>query len=131
MRSERSAESRLGRRVDVAPCAAMPESASLLRVTAIVRPARAEQVCLKLLERGLVRELTAVECRGYGRQKGHLDAYAGDEYRIDFLPKVLIEGLVDRADEAAVRELILANARTGRIGDGKIFFVAVEHDLDA
>ncbi|GDY14822.1 nitrogen regulatory protein P-II [Planctomycetota bacterium] len=98
---------------------------SLLSVQLVVRPQRAEQLCQRLLASGWFEELTAVECRGYGRQKGHLDDYDGDEYRIDFLPKVLITGVIpaDRRDELV--ELVCRIGRTGRIGDGKIFLLPV------
>ena len=95
------------------------------RLTIVVRPRRAESLCQRLLASGLVDDLTAVECRGYGRQKGHLEDYADDEYRIDFLPKVLIQGLVAADHREEVVDLICSTARTGRIGDGKVFFQPV------
>lgn len=97
---------------------------------AVVRPQRAEAICQRLLETGWVEDLAVLECRGYGRQKGHLDSYQASEYRIDFLPKVRISGLVpaSRADEAAA--IMVAAARTGRIGDGKVFLLPVEQVVD-
>ena len=95
----------------------------MLRLTAVVRPQRAEVLCQRLLASGLVEELTAIECRGYGRQKGHLESYKDAEYAIDVLPKVAIEGIVAREAKQRVVDLILSSCRTGRIGDGKIFLV--------
>jgi nitrogen regulatory protein P-II 1 len=101
-----------------------------LHATIVVRPQRAETLCQRLLAEGLIEELTAMDCRGYGRQKGHLDSYAGDEYAIDFLPKVVITGIIARADRDRLVELVCRTARTGRIGDGKIFLAAIETTLD-
>ena len=100
----------------------------MLRATIVVRPQRADILCQRLLARGLIAGLTAVECRGYGRQKGHLETYKESEYAIDFLPKVQIEGLVEAEAMDALVELVCATSRTGRIGDGKIFFVRIESD---
>lgn len=115
-----------------APAGAPPPvpggSATVLRATIVVRPQRADSLCQRLLASGLVEGLTAVECRGYGRQKGHLETYKDAEYAIDFLPKVLIEGVVDPAKVAELVDLVCATCRTGRIGDGKIFLVRVESD---
>ena len=91
-------------------------------MTIIVRPQRAEVLCQRLLETGLVDELTAAEVRGYGRQKGHLETYNGDEYHLDVLPKVQITGIIAEADAPRITDLICTVARTGRIGDGKVFF---------
>ncbi len=98
----------------------------MLALTAVVRPQKADLLCQRLLASGLIDELTAAECRGYGRQKGQLEHYQGAEYAIDFLPKVLITGVIEDADRDRVVDLILATARTGRIGDGKIFLARVE-----
>lgn len=99
------------------------------RVTIVVRPRRAEVLCQRLLATGQIHDLTAVECRGYGRQKGHLDNYSAEEYRIDFLPKVLIQGFVADTDLPAVTDLISATCRTGRMGDGKIFVQPVVQEI--
>lgn len=102
----------------------------MLRLTVVVRPQRAEVLCQRLLASGLIDDLTAVECRGYGRQKGHLETYKDAEYTIDVLPKVAIEGtLIDDAKQKVV-DLILSTCRTGRIGDGKIFLVPVVQSAD-
>lgn len=98
----------------------------MLRASIVVRPQRADILCQRLLASGLVHDLLAVECRGYGRQKGHLETYKDAEYAIDFLPKVLIEGHLEEKDRDALIELVCATCRTGRIGDGKIFLVPIE-----
>ncbi len=100
------------------------------RVLMVVRPQRAEVLCQRLLASGLVQELNAIECRGYGRQKGHLERYEGSEYRIDFLPKVAIHAMVENGDRDALIDLVCSLCRTGRIGDGKIFFTPVEREVD-
>ncbi len=97
-----------------------------LAMTIIVRPQRAEVLCHRLLESGLVDDLAAAEVRGYGRQKGHLDTYAGDEYHLDVLPKVQVTGIIAEADASRVADLICTVARTGRIGDGKVFFQRID-----
>lgn len=102
----------------------------MLSLSVVIRPQKADLLCQRLLASGLVDDLTAAECRGYGRQKGQLEHYQGTEYHIDFLPKVLISGVIE--DDAADRvvELICATARSGRIGDGKIFLVAIERTAE-
>ena len=102
----------------------------MMRVTMVVRPQRAEVLCQRLLASDLVTELQAQECRGYGRQKGHLEKYRGAEYAIDFLPKVLVMCWIEDDDKEAVIEMVCALCRTGRIGDGKIFFVPVVRAID-
>ena len=94
-------------------------------VTAIIKPFKLDEVREALSELG-VTGLTVTEVKGFGRQKGHTELYRGAEYVVDFLPKVKVEvviadALVDRAIEAIVKA-----ARTGKIGDGKIFVTAVE-----
>ncbi len=94
-------------------------------ITAIIKPFKLDEVREALSELG-VQGITVTEVKGFGRQKGHTELYRGAEYVVDFLPKVKIEvvlddGMVDRAVEA-----ITQAARTGRIGDGKIFISTVE-----
>ena len=89
-------------------------------VTAIIKPFKLEEVRSALTDLGL-QGMTVTEVKGYGRQKGHTEIYRGAEYAVSFLPKIKIEvvvpsGTVDKAVEAIVR-----TARTGQIGDGKIF----------
>ncbi|HSV07462.1 MAG TPA: P-II family nitrogen regulator [Candidatus Binatus sp.] len=95
------------------------------RIDAIIKPFKLDDVKDRLTEAG-VRGITVNEVKGVGRQKGHTELYRGAEYVIDFLPKVHISVLVsdDRVRETV--EAIVAGARTGRIGDGKIFVTPVE-----
>jgi len=95
------------------------------RITAIIKPFKLDEVREALAEVGITG-LTVTEVKGFGRQKGHTELYRGAEYVVDFLPKVKIEVVV--ADSMAERaaEAVVAAARTGRIGDGKIFIEAVE-----
>ena len=95
------------------------------KIEAVIKPFKLDEVKEALHEIGL-QGLTVTEAKGFGRQKGHTELYRGAEYVVDFLPKVKIEvvlddGMVDRAVEA-----ITQAARTGRIGDGKIFISSVE-----
>ncbi|WP_114689860.1 P-II family nitrogen regulator [Polynucleobacter necessarius] len=94
-------------------------------ITSIIKPFKLDEVRESLAEVG-VTGLTVTEVKGFGRQKGHTELYRGAEYVVDFLPKVKVEAVVsdDRA-EAAI-EAITKAARTGKIGDGKIFVTAVE-----
>ena len=90
------------------------------KIDAIIKPFKLEEVKGALMEIG-VQGLTVTEARGFGRQKGHTELYRGAEYVVDFIPKVKIEAVVpDLLLEKAVLA-ITASARTGRIGDGKIF----------
>ena len=90
------------------------------QITAIVKPFKLEEVREGLAECG-VTGLTVTEVKGFGRQKGHTELYRGAEYVVDFLPKIKIELVVDDAQLGAALEAIQQAARTGRIGDGKIF----------
>ncbi len=95
------------------------------KIEAIIKPFKLEDVKEALAEVG-VEGLTASEVKGFGRQKGHTEIYRGSEYTVDFLPKIKIEiVLADRLVEAAVAAIIKA-AKTGKIGDGKVFVSAVE-----
>ena len=89
-------------------------------VTAIIKPFKLDDVRESLSEIGIT-DMTATEVKGFGRQKGHTELYRGAEYVVDFLPKVKIEAAV--ADDIVERaiEAIQSSARTGKIGDGKIF----------
>ena len=95
------------------------------QITAIVKPFKLEEVREALGQVG-VTGLTVTEVKGFGRQKGHTELYRGAEYVVDFLPKVKIEAAVDDAIVDRVIEAIEAAARTGKIGDGKIFVSALE-----
>ncbi|MFN9478486.1 MAG: P-II family nitrogen regulator [Betaproteobacteria bacterium] len=95
------------------------------QITAIIKPFKLDEVREALSEVG-VNGLTVTEVKGFGRQKGHTELYRGAEYVVDFLPKVKVEAVVaDALVERAV-EAITNAARTGKIGDGKIFVTAVE-----
>ena len=95
-------------------------------ITSIIKPFKLDEVREALAEVG-VTGLTVTEVKGFGRQKGHTELYRGAEYVVDFLPKVKVEVVVaDDRTEAAI-EAITKAARTGKIGDGKIFVSPVEH----
>ena len=99
--------------------------AAMKRITAIIKPFKLDEVRESLAEVG-VTGLTVTEVKGFGRQKGHTELYRGAEYVVDFLPKVKLEVVVsDEALDGALDAIVKA-ARTGRIGDGKIFVTAVE-----
>ena len=95
------------------------------QITAIVKPFKLEEVREALAEVG-VTGLTVTEVKGFGRQKGHTELYRGAEYRVEFLPKVKVEILIDDAKVSAVVDAVVEAARTGRIGDGKIFVSPVD-----
>ena len=97
-------------------------------VVAIIKPFKLDEVRQALTAIG-VHGMTVTEVKGYGRQKGHTEIYRGAEYTVNFLPKIKIEVVVpdERADR--VVEAVAAAAKTGQIGDGKIFVIEVEHAL--
>jgi len=94
-------------------------------VTAIVKPHKLEDVKTALAAFG-VQGLTITEAAGYGRQKGKTEVYRGTEYTVDIVPKVRIEVLCDDRDGADVANVIVTAARTGRIGDGKVWVTPVD-----
>ena len=95
------------------------------KVEAIIKPFKLDEVKEALHEVG-IQGITVTEAKGFGRQKGHTELYRGAEYVVDFLPKVKIEVVVpDNQVESAI-DAIVKSARTGKIGDGKIFVTAVE-----
>ncbi|GGX55316.1 P-II family nitrogen regulator [Streptomyces fructofermentans] len=94
-------------------------------ITAIVKPHRFDEVKAVLQEMG-VNGLTATEAGGYGRQHGHTEVYRGAEYRVDLVPKIRVEVVVEDADAESVIEAVVRAARTGKIGDGKVWAVPVE-----
>jgi nitrogen regulatory protein P-II 1 len=108
-------------------------------VTAIIKPFKLDDAKEALAALGIAG-LTVTEVQGYGRQKGHTEVYRGAEYTVDFVPKVRIELLVEDFDTDKVVEAVVAAARTGKIGDGKVWVTTVdqvvrvrtgERDLDA
>ena len=90
------------------------------KIEAVIKPFKLDEVKEALQDLG-VQGMTVLEAKGYGRQKGHTELYRGAEYVVDFLPKIKIEVVVPDDQLAAAIEAITAAARTGRIGDGKIF----------
>lgn len=90
------------------------------KIEAIIRPFKLDEVKEALLEEG-IKGLTITEVRGYGRQKGHKEVYRGSEYQIEFIPKVKIEVVVEESMAETVISAILRVAKTGQVGDGKIF----------
>ena len=95
------------------------------QITAIVKPFKLDDVREALGQVG-VTGLTVTEVKGFGRQKGHTELYRGAEYVVDFLPKMKVEVVVNDADVDRCVDAIIGAARTGKIGDGKIFITAVE-----
>jgi nitrogen regulatory protein PII len=95
------------------------------KIEAIIRPFKLDEVKEALIEEG-VKGLTMSEVRGYGRQKGHTETYRGSEYRIEFVPKIKIEVVVDDEMAEKVIDAILKTAKTGQVGDGKIFVSNVD-----
>ena len=98
------------------------------KLEAIIQPSRFESVKDALLEMG-VEGLTVTEVRGHGRQKGHTAVYRGREYTVDLLPKIKVETVLPDALADRVVETILKTAKTGQIGDGKIFISRVEEAI--
>ena len=94
-------------------------------VTAIIKPFKLDEV-KQALEAFGITGMTVSEASGYGRQRGHSEVYRGAEYKVDFVPKVRVEVVVDDVDVNDVVNVILKAAQTGRIGDGKIWTVPVE-----
>jgi nitrogen regulatory protein P-II 1 len=94
-------------------------------IIAIIKPFKLEEVKAALAEVG-VEGMTVTEVKGFGRQKGHTEIYRGSEYTVDFLPKVKVEVAV--SDDAAAKAInaIVTSAKTGKIGDGKVFVVPLE-----
>ena len=95
-------------------------------VMAVIKPFKLDDVREALSDVG-VAGITATEVKGFGRQKGHTELYRGAEYVVDFLPKVKIEVVVAAQQVESAIDAIVKSARTGKIGDGKIFVTSVEH----
>jgi nitrogen regulatory protein P-II 1 len=94
-------------------------------ITAIVKPFKLEEVKEALKAAG-VQGMTVTEVQGFGRQSGHTEVYRGAEYTVDFVPKVRIEVLADAADVERIAQAIVDAARTGKIGDGKVWTTDVD-----
>jgi nitrogen regulatory protein PII len=101
---------------------------SMKKIEAIIKPFKLDEVKEALQEVG-VQGITVTEAKGFGRQKGHTELYRGAEYVVDFLPKVKIEIVINEDRVEASVEAIQKAARTGRIGDGKIFVLNVEEAI--
>ena len=104
---------------------AYEEQHNMKKVEAIIKPFKLDEVKEALHEIG-VQGITVTEAKGFGRQKGHTELYRGAEYVVDFLPKVKVEIVLMPDQVEAAVEAILKAARTGRIGDGKIFVLDIE-----
>ncbi len=98
------------------------------KIEAIIKPFKLSEVKDALHEVGL-QGMTVTEVKGFGRQKGHTEIYRGSEYLVDFLPKVKIELVVADNQVASAVELIVKAARTGKIGDGKVFVYPIEEAI--
>ncbi len=98
------------------------------KIEAIIKPFKLNDVKDALHEVGLAG-MTVTEVKGFGRQKGHTEIYRGSEYTVDFLPKIKIEMILPDALVQSAAEAILKSARTGKIGDGKIFVLPVEEAI--
>ncbi len=98
------------------------------KIEAVIKPFRLEQVKEALAEIG-VQGMTVIEVKGFGRQKGHTEIYRGSEYVVDFLPKIKIELVVSDSEVASAVDAIVKAAKTGKIGDGKVFVSSVENAI--
>ena len=98
------------------------------KIEAIVKPLKLDDVREALADVGIAG-MTVTEVKGFGRQKGHTELYRGAEYQVDFLPKVKIEIVLDDERVELAVETILKSAKTGKIGDGKIFIYSVEEAI--
>src|SRR5471032_1421355 len=98
------------------------------KIEAIIKPFKLEEVKDALSELG-IEGMTVTEVKGFGRQKGHTEIYRGSEYTVDFLPKIKIELVVADAQKDAAVKAIIKTAKTGKIGDGKIFVSTMEEAI--
>ncbi|MEZ6055797.1 MAG: P-II family nitrogen regulator [Planctomycetaceae bacterium] len=96
------------------------------KIEAIIRHFKLEDVKAALTEKGIVG-MTVSEVRGFGRQRGHKEQYRGAEYTVDFLPKIKVEVVVKDSEVSTAVDAIIESARTGRVGDGKIFVFPLEN----
>ena len=101
---------------------------ALKKIEAIIKPFKLEEVKEALTEAG-IEGMTATEVKGFGRQKGHTEIYRGSEYTVDFLPKVKLEIVLPEASVQKAITAILKAAKTGKIGDGKIFVLPVDEAI--
>ena len=109
-------------------CSLIPLKKNMKKIEAIIKPFKLEEVKDALSEIG-IEGMTVSEVKGFGRQKGHTEIYRGSEYTVDFLPKIKIELVVaDNQTEAAIGAIVKA-AKTGKIGDGKVFVTGIEQAI--
>src|SRR6516165_10946186 len=100
----------------------------MMKIESIIQPSRFESVKEALVEVG-IEGMTVIEVRGHGRQKGHTEFYRGREYTVDLLPKLKLELVVDEERVESAVQAILGAARTGKIGDGKIFLSRIDEAI--
>ena len=100
----------------------------MIKIEAVIQPAKLDAVKAALIEAG-IEGITILEARGHGRQKGHTEYYRGREYTIDLLPKIKLEIVITEALKDKVIAAILGAARTGHIGDGKVFISRVDEAI--
>ncbi len=98
------------------------------KIEAIIRPHKLEDIQKELQQSGF-GGLTVIEVRGYGRQKGHKEIYRGSEYNIEFVPKIKIELICSDEESEKAIDLIINHARTGEVGDGKLFISSIEEAI--
>jgi len=98
------------------------------KIEAIIKPFKLDDVKAALTEID-IKGITVTEVKGFGRQRGHMEIYRGAEYQVDFLSKIKIEVVVEKSMVSAAVAAILENAKTGQIGDGKIFVLPVEESI--
>ncbi len=98
------------------------------KIEAIIKPFKLDEIKDALGELGLTG-MTVIEVKGFGRQKGHTEIYRGSEYTVDFLPKIKIELVVSEEQAEAAVDTIVKTARTGKIGDGKVFVTSVDEAI--
>ena len=96
------------------------------KIEAIIKPFKLEQVKEALTALG-IEGMTVTEVKGFGRQKGHTEIYRGSEYTVDFLPKIKVEIVIADAQVSAAVEAVVTAAKTGKIGDGKVFITSIEN----
>jgi nitrogen regulatory protein PII len=108
-----------------APLGAGGPHQTMKKIEAIIKPFKLEEVKDALAEVG-IEGMTVTEVKGFGRQKGHTEIYRGSEYTVDFLPKIKVEIVVADGNTTAVLNAIVKAAKTGKIGDGKVFVSGIE-----
>ena len=109
-------------------CGLITPSKNMKKIEAIIKPFKLEEVKDALNEIG-IEGMTVSEVKGFGRQKGHTEIYRGSEYTVDFLPKIKVELVVADAQSAAAIGAIVKAAKTGKIGDGKVFVSGIEQAI--